>query len=681
MNSSFPPIQTLMPTLPDRQRPFQWIGELAAFFRRNRHIVLVCTATTMFLALAYTLTARPQFTASTILFIDEGQSQLLQQHPAVADAQIENARIESEVEVLRSAGLARKVVARLGLADDPGFNQSPSLPARIGSRLASFRGTQSVGSVAVDAGEERRAAQFLSMVVPHRIGLTYVIEIDATATNAALAARLANGLADAYVAEQLEVKEAAARQANGWLQARLLQLQDQALKADQAAQSFKAENGIVDTGHGLLNEQQLTELTTELVAARGRTAQAVARLDRIRQMTASRGGAGLATSDMLQNSVINGLQEHYLRDAQRVAEWSARYGHDHEAAILLRREMVQLQTSIDSEMRRIGAAAESDVVVDHAGEAALQAQLDAVVGRSAGTDRARATFRSLQSAADTYRSLYVAFLQSAMQTAQEQSFPVADVRIVTQARPPLTKSRPQGKLILVGATVLGLGMGFILGLLRDALDRRIRDASDLADQTGLSCLASLPVVGAPRRWTSWRWREPRGTGPAGTAAPAMRHHAVDHPDTPFGRGISRLQLRLQQRAGAGGRVIGLIAPTDGAGTTTVAVNLVGSFSRSGHDTALLDLSRTTGSGAQIRGRLDLLRRSHDVVVIDFPPLARPGEAHTVFRELEEVVLLVDAARFDGAALLDSLRDAGLDRRTVSGVVLNKVPDRGPASTR
>ena len=671
MNSSFPPMPTVRDPVSDGRRPFEWIDELAGFWRRNRNILLCAVSATMLLGLCYLLIARPRFTAVTTLLIDQTQSELVEQHATISDAQIENARMESEVEVLRSAGLARKVVTRLGLASDPDFNQPASFLSKLLSRLSPT--SASGGTAAADAGEERLVAQLLSMVAPHRIGLTYVIEIDATATSPILAARLANGLADAYVAEQQEVKAAALRQATGWLQARLLQLHDQAVAADQAVQLFKSGNGIVDTGHGLLGEQQIIELNSQLVAARGRVAEATARRDRIRQMRGSRDGASMATSAVLQSPVINGLRERYLADAQRVAEWSARYGRDHGAAVLLRREMAQLQASIDSETRRIEATADSDVDVARAGEAAIQAQLDAVVGQSETTDRARATLRSLQSSADTYRSLYAAFLQRATQATQDESFPVADVRVVTRAWPPLTKSRPQGKLILVGAAILGLGMGFVLGLLRDALDRRIHDGASLASQTGLSCLASLPAIG-PSTAHPWRSRNRRGPRD-GTTRSVMQRYAVDNPDTAFGRGISRLRLRLQQRmGGGGGRLIGLIAPTEGAGTTTVAANLVQSFLKSGYDAKLLASAECMGSRRQVRAALEPLRRSHDVVVIDLPPLSRPGEAHAAFAEIEDIVLLVDAGRLDGAALLDRLRDGGLDPRSLSGVVVNNVRD-------
>lgn len=661
MNSTLPhdPI-FLAPGVPS-QRPFTWIGELAGFGRRQRVLLLACLAATVLLALLYLLTATPRFTASTILLVDAKQADLLQGHAAVSDAQIENALIESEVEVLRSAGLARKTVAALGLANDPAFVGKPSLLSRLAALLPLPASPHPDNGSSATASQDRLVQQFQGAVAPHRIGLTYVIEIDATARTPVLAARLANGLMHAYLADQLAVRDASARQAADWQEARLAELQDKALKADQQVQVFKSRSGIVDTGSGLLNEQQLTELNSQLIAARGRTAEAAARLDRIRQMTRPGHDADIAVSDLLKSPVIDGLREHYLNDAQRVAEWSARYGSGNAAVVQLRKEMVQFQASIDSEGRRIAQTAESDLVVDRAGEAAIQNQLDRLVAASASTDTARTTLRSLQSSADAYRSLYSAFLQRALQTAQSETFPITDARVVTEARPPLAKSRPQGKLVLAGAVVAGLGLGFAIGLLRETVDRRLRTPAELLAETGLSCLAVLPERGAGKSFLSGRWR--RRTGVDASENDSVRR---------FGRGIRTLQLRLQQQGqNSRGTLVGLVGPVAGSGTSTVATSLVESFGASGCKAGLLTLPGTSGTQRQIREQIDLLRSGHELVVVDLPPLDQPTEAHRLFADMEHLILVVPAGRLDPTMLLDGLRFAGLDRRQLAGIVLTR----------
>ena len=660
MNTSLLREPALIGPMPMPERPFAWLGDLIGFLRRYRLLLLTCVAATLTLAVLYLAWAAPRFTASATLVVDMPQPALFQQHASVSDAQIQSALIESEVEVLRSAGLARQAVAALRLADDPDFTAASSfsrlaslLRSRLGARLGARLGRPA--PVPGMPTQERLVQQFMGMVAAHRIGLTYIIEIDATAKTPELAAALANGLAQTYLDERLAVRDASARKAADWVQSRLAQLHDEALRADQQVQLFKSGSGIVDTGHGLLDEQQLTELSSQLVAARGRTIEASARLDRIRAMAKSGSDPGMAVSDVLKSQVINGLRERYLTDAAQAASWSGQFGHNNRALVSLQHEMVALQASIGREIRRIEQTASGDLGADRAGEAAIQAQLDALVRQSERSGSARAALRSLQSSADTYRALYAAFLQRAVQTVQDESFPIVDARVVTSARPPLNKSRPQGKLILAGAVFLGLGIGFVIGLAREALDHRLRNQADLQADTGLNCLATLPSVTKSHA--------------------TLERYALDHPETPFGLGIRRLQLRLQQQGETGrARLLGLIAPSAGAGVSMVAANLATSLTASGHAASLLVLSGGAGS-AQIRGQIERLRRDNAFVIIDFPPLDRPVEAHTLFAEVGSFALLVEAGRLDGAALLESLRSAGLDRRNVIGVVLNRARTR------
>ena len=107
-------------------QPFHWLPHILSFLRRRWLTMAVSLAVCVSLALAYALTATPRFTAEVDLLFDISRADLLRQQTTSHDSLTLNSMLESQVEVLQSAGLARKTVERLGLE---------RLPSRKGEEL------------------------------------------------------------------------------------------------------------------------------------------------------------------------------------------------------------------------------------------------------------------------------------------------------------------------------------------------------------------------------------------------------------------------------------------------------------------------------------------------------------------------------------------------------------------
>lgn len=72
-----------------------------------------------------------------------------------------------------------------------------------------------------------------------RLGVTYVVEITAQMRDPALAARVSNGFAQSYIANQLAMREQLARRTSELLQGRTIELQEQARAAERTLEEFK----------------------------------------------------------------------------------------------------------------------------------------------------------------------------------------------------------------------------------------------------------------------------------------------------------------------------------------------------------------------------------------------------------------------------------------------------------
>jgi succinoglycan biosynthesis transport protein ExoP len=712
---------------PTEARPFHWVAYLLSFCRRRWPTMVAGVVLAVALALTYTLTATPKFTAESDLLIDIRRADMLSQQHEIQDSQTLNAVLESEVEILRSQGLARKVVQELQLLTDPLFNKPEfSAVSWLRDKMAAW--TPEPTAQSHKDPVDIAAVRLMQMAAVRRIGQTYVIKIGVKATDPVEAARLANGIVSAYVATQMESKDDAIREASAWLQQRLRQLRDQATTAGAAVEQYKAEKNIIGTDKGLMNEQQLTELNTALSTAHEKTWEAKAKFDRIEAIV-NGGDVGQATvAEGLQNSVIVALRQKYLDDQQRAAEWAAKYGPDHIAVQRLREEMSDIEKSIRNELARIGETYRSDYQIAQADEEAMAARLAALVRQTIQTNGDRVVLTALQSSASTYRTVYENFLTRYTQAVQDESFPVSEARVITAAVPPLRKSEPQTTILAAISAVLGLCLGGTVAFAREVLDKRVRTADQVRVATGLPCLGLLPAVRSQRDQRPARPSAVDGGLERAISLRAkMLRHVVLQPRSRFAEPLSVLRMRLARddHRHRNVKAIGFVTATRGEGGTTVAANFAQSQARLGFRTVLIDwntansaLSRALAPGAgrgfldllsggadvadvvcvdpdtgmrfipagwhpsmaigtsvsinRVRAVLDHLRADHDFVVIDLPALTPAVEAHAAAHLLDAFVLVVGWGEAREDALVESLLVAELDETKFIGVLLNKV---------
>ena len=227
----------------------------------------------------------------------------------------------------------------------------------------------------------------------------------------------------------------------------------------------------------------------------------------------------------------------------------------------------QLDSRLQSNQRTVawmnqrveGVKAQADVATmavaqyrqTHAAEIAAQ---DAV---------ATTEMRDLSAAADAARSDHEALQNRALRLAQfiqQQSLPITEARVLTYARPPLSRSAPKAQVILLLAGVGGFVIGTGLVLLREVLDRKLRWPHQVKSTLGLPLAGAIPIVNM-RRATS------RGRSLASlfdsrrpwcTATETLRFIKMSVDQT------------IRRNSGV---VIGIVSPWPGEGKSTLTLNM------------------------------------------------------------------------------------------------------------
>lgn len=622
--------------------------DVVQLLRRSAWPILACSVVALAAAGAYIAVSAPRFVARAQILIEPQRPQVFWHEPGMIDLTIDNAQVESQLEVLRSEKIAAAVIDSLGLASDPEFQER--LPKSwFGAKPpGSAAGEPAMPGGAADLRRSRAAiTAFAGRLSARRLGQSYVIEIAYDSGRPEQASRIANAITDAYMHDQIEAKAQVARLGSAWLQSRIEEVRAQLHQASRAVEEFKTRNALVDTtGRGLLIEQQLAETNSQLVAARAQTGQAAARLARIREVSAQDTGASVG--EVLNNQVMTNLRQRLQDAVSRQAELRQRYGRPHEAVLSAHQEIVEINRSLSNELQRIGQVYLSDFEIAKSRERDIEAQIRTLVQEAERGRSARVTLSEMESEAQSYRKMYQSLLEKRMETAQKATLPVSSARVISPATTPLGKSSPNGKLILAlaGTTALLVGLG--IGIGRSSFDRTLRSPACL-DALGIRCLGVLPEL--PAR---------RGGGKPGTV------DLVSDQFSAFGRALEKLRVSVEHASTANKpfTTLGVTSVLQREGKSTVALELALAFARTGRRTLLLDAS---SCGLGHPARQGLVPASQ----------ARTGEmAHPALEpEVESLFLGVDRAVVRPGATLHGPAMAALLERlaSVCEIVLVDLP--------
>jgi len=213
---------------PEFRSPVEPLAEGVAFIRRHLSIMLLTCFVTVGVALLYLIAAVPTFTAAAKLVIDAKAPEV--------DAVSVSTTVESQIAIIKSEGLARAVIGKLGLAEDPEFGgQAGGVRGMIRpiSRLLGWSKPETEFSVM------RRALQsFDRKLSAKRVGLTYIVEITFESIDPERAAQILNTVAETHIAAQMDAKFKSALRDEKWVKDRMNDLSTQASAAKKAVADY-----------------------------------------------------------------------------------------------------------------------------------------------------------------------------------------------------------------------------------------------------------------------------------------------------------------------------------------------------------------------------------------------------------------------------------------------------------
>ncbi len=476
----------------------------------RRWLIAGATVLMTILALLIAGQIQPIYSATAYVMLESRKQNVVESEEVLSGISANQMTIESEAQIIKSRKIGGKVVDDLKLMNNPEFWEEKSSQGDDGGMLASIgldadlmnriKTTLFGDDPLKDATLEEQdilardlvIEKVLEQLTVSAVGVSQVIEIKFDSIDPRLAQQVANKFADLYIVDQLEAKFEATRTANAWLNERVIGLRREVESSEDAVVAYRERNRLVSTGNNAdLTSQQVAEVSSQLVSARARRAEAEARYAQVQQLLLSDGGMGSAT-EVLNSPLIQRLQEQESQVIRKRSELSSRYGARHPQMQNIDAELSELRRKIAIEVKKIGEASFNELEIAKAREYSLQRSLDDLKGTLGQQGRAEVRLNELEREAESNRLLYETFLTRFKETTEQEDLQKADSRIISYASVPRDQSFPNLVIFAVLGMLFGGALGVSLAFLVNMFSPGIRTTNEAQFLLGLPILAATP---------------------------------------------------------------------------------------------------------------------------------------------------------------------------------------------
>jgi succinoglycan biosynthesis transport protein ExoP len=682
------------------------------FIWRHWMFIGAVTALSLLMGVIYLVRATPRYTATTQVLLERPQKS-----PTDTGADVYTYRdrsfLENQLAILKSDALLQRVVIKEGLATPaPAAKEPQNVDASAdGPEEAAEEESPSTGDRSIADGiNGLRGALSVS-----RSGQAEVFNISITSEDPAKAAKLANAVADAYVVDQLDARFESAKRSSSWLSDRLVDLRQQLRDSEEAVQKFRRDHGLARSGPTVaLNDQQLSELNSKLIAARTDVAEKKTRADFLKEVAAGRKTLDSSLPDSLQSTAqataLATLRGKLADVSQREADLLARYSSRHPAVANVQAEKRDIERSIAAETQRMVEALKNDYTLAKARLDATEQAMREATGQGGLNNDDSVKLRELERTAAVNKSLFEDFLQKAKVSAEQSTFQARDVRVIMPAQKPGGPSYPDQRRALMMALLAGLGLGIAGAIALEMLSPGFTTPNQVEETLGVPVLASV------------RRMERSKLIKDGEVIP-IPFYQLHFPLSPFSEAMRALRSGIHMSdVDQPPKVIHVTSSKPSEGKSTIAASLAISAATSGLKVALIDadlrhpsvsrffnlekekglvdlllgapsenLFRFQGdlklavlpSGSKSLNPTDLLgsermkqlvarlKETFDYVIFDTPPVGPVIDPLIVANLADKTIFIIEWGSTDRELVTASIRQLSNYKR-IGGVVLNSV---------
>lgn len=657
----------------------------------------------------------PQYLSTTTVLLKELPTSASPIAPVVRYDSYQGEYYATQNKLVGSRRVITQAVLALGLQNDPGFNGevAPKV-GLIGKLKQKFLHTPP--PVVPQYSEQDRIDHAVRIVSANltvsAVRLTQLVHITYSSPSAAMAAKVANAVGQAFVNLSAQTDIAATKKAYDWNKVQMQKLHDkvEVLKAQMQnlieKEGLVPYNGVGDqSGIGGFNTEKLGVLFDKLSAARDLAMTAYANYQAMKALEGKPFSSLLDLPQIASNPQLHNLRLNMIKAQSQLVELQKQFGPQY-VTVLQAKAQIQV---IERHWNQVLGNLEQSLYQQYKEALTKQQMYQQLVDEQQAasqqvgqkTDEYNVLKTDLNSTQQLYQTLYLKTQQLMVNSTYKES----NAEVYDAAIPALRPSKPNKPLFIIMVFALSFIFGVVYVIVREALNTKIEELYQVEPRLGVPALGELcqfEIQGDRLTWLE-----------------SIRHHAP-LADTVYGI-RSELLAKVETC-----RVFGVASAEEGEGASTVATLMAMAFGQD-QKTLLVDLDTSKNQGGlsfdlkakkkqgfgevmeglaslqesviPLMSRLDFLPKGqfeqsplllfsqsewaetvkswltvYDRILIDLPAVNDSKAPQMVASQLDGLLFVTQSQKEDSPVLVKAIDKLEDHKVKVFGAILNRVPE-------
>ena len=460
-------------------------------------IVLVATA-------VGTFTMKPIYRGTTSVQINKESPQVMDFKDMFSVNMWDQDYYQTQYKLLESRSLAKRVIQTLKLSEHPDFQPGPETPFQkwksniLRPILGLFTFSKKKLASEKDSSESKKETglinQFLGRLKIEPIRNSRLVKVHFDSNYPELCAQVPNTLATSYIQQSVENRFIATEQVKEWLSKQLEDLKAKVERADEALQAFGSKHDIISLeDKENVTLQRLNELNESLTKAEADRMAKEALYKQAKDKNFD------MLPSILENKLIMDLKQSYIQLEAQYMKLSGTFKPDYPEMVRLKNQMEALQKRMDFEIGRIVGGIRNDYDLSLRRETLLRHAFEQQKAKVMEMKDQSIQYNILKREADTNKELYKGLLQRMKEAGVSAGLTVSNIQVVDQAEIPTRPYKPNNRLNLLLAAVVGLFLGVGLAFFFEYLDNTVKTPEDVEQMIRLPSFGMVPEISNGRR--------------------------------------------------------------------------------------------------------------------------------------------------------------------------------------